>query len=200
MPLSPGGSTTNTFVTAACRADDYKSQLGTGTWHYIDLPISPDGTSHANFVPPSFDVVQAINQCIATLQSGSATPARQAVSLRYLIHCVADIQQPLRCTAAFFAAQPNGDAGGNGFTITGTWSNPHPLNTLFVVKLSPFRPANDDFGFSWNSVSGAVYHLKRTEDPARPNWNPLTDVTATGSPTTFQESAVNGRRFYRIRK
>lgn len=299
VPVSPGGTATNTFVTAACWADDYRNELGTPTWHYINFPISLDGTSYAHFVPPPFDVVQAIHQCIATLQDGSATPAQQAMSLRYLIHCVGDVQQPLHCTTAFSAAQPNGDAGGNGFTVTGTWSNLHSLwdagggyltdslprplnassrttlnnkvaaieaahpyvrggdalpdpmawalegrdlalavtyagitrnaspsaaylqkartstearlalggqrladllNTLMAVKLSPFHAANGDFGFSWNTVPGTVYHLEWTPDPALPSWNPLTDFTAAGSTASFQEPAVQGRRFYRIRR
>jgi S1/P1 Nuclease len=127
VPLSPGGTTTNTFVTAACWADDFKSQLGTGNWHYIDLPFSLDGTSFANFIPEPFDLVKAVNQCIATLQNPTATQTAHAMSLRYLIHLIGDIQQPLHCSDAFFAAQPNGDAGGNGFNLTGTWSNLHSL-------------------------------------------------------------------------
>jgi len=127
VPLTYASSATNTFVTAACWADDFKSQLGTGTSHYIDLPVSLDGTPFAGFVPEPFDVVQAIGQCLAILQRGSATQAEQAACLRYLIHLLGDIQQPLHCSTAFFAAQPNGDAGGNGFRITGTWSNLHSL-------------------------------------------------------------------------
>jgi hypothetical protein len=114
-------------VTAACWADDYKSQLNTGTWHYIDLPFSLDGTSTNGFVPASFNFVQAINVAISTLQSSSGSQSNQAVSLRYLLHFVGDIQQPLHCSDAFFASQPNGDAGGNGFYINGTWNNVHSL-------------------------------------------------------------------------
>jgi hypothetical protein len=114
-------------VTAAVWADDYKSQLGSGIWHYIDLPFSLDGTSTNGFVPASFDVVKAINLSITTLQSSSATQSNQAVSLRYLLHFVGDIQQPLHSSDAFYASQPNGDAGGNGFYITGTWNNLHSL-------------------------------------------------------------------------
>jgi hypothetical protein len=127
VPLAYGGNSTSNFVTAACWADDYKGQLSTGTWHYIDLPFSLDGTSANSFVPAPFDVVQAINLSIATLQSSTATPSNQAVSLRYLIHFVGDIQQPLHSSDAFFASQPNGDAGGNGFYINGTWNNLHSL-------------------------------------------------------------------------
>lgn len=127
VPLTYSSSGTASFITASVWADDFRSQLGSSTWHYIDLPISLDGTSYANFVPPAFDVVQAINLCISTLQSDTAVETDQAVSLRYLLHFIADIQQPLHCSAAFFASKPNGDAGGNGFRITGTWTNLHSL-------------------------------------------------------------------------
>jgi hypothetical protein len=43
VPLAYGGNSTSNFVTAACWADDYKSQLNTGTGHYIDLPFSRYG-------------------------------------------------------------------------------------------------------------------------------------------------------------
>src|ERR1019366_4832246 len=112
-PVTPGGSSTSTFVTAAVWADDYKSQLGSSIWHYIDLPFSLDGTSTNSFVPASFHVVQAINLSIATLQNSSASQSNQAVSLRYLLHFVGDIQQPLHAPDAFFASQPHGDGGGN---------------------------------------------------------------------------------------
>ena len=127
VPLAYGRNSTSNFVTAAVWADDYKSQLGSGIWHYIDLPFSLDGTSTNGFVPASFDVVQAINLSIATLQTSSATQSNQAVSLRYLLHFVGDIQQPLHASDAFFASQPNGDGGGNGFYISGTWNNLHSL-------------------------------------------------------------------------
>jgi hypothetical protein len=127
VPLQYASAGTSNFVTAAVWADEFKSQLGSGTWHYIDLPFSLDGTSTNGFVPASFDAVQAINQAIVTLGSGTSTQIDQATSLRYLLHLVGDIQQPLHCSDAFFASQPHGDAGGNGFYITGTWNNLHSL-------------------------------------------------------------------------
>ena len=127
VPLTYGGNSTSNFVTAACWADDYKSQLGTGIWHYINLPFSLDGTSTNNLAPSAFDVVQAINLSIATLLNSGAAQTEQAPSLRYLIHFVGDIQQPLHCADAFFASEPNGDEGGNAFAIQGSWSNLHSL-------------------------------------------------------------------------
>lgn len=128
VPLTYTSTGTSNFVTAAVWADDFKSPLGTGIWHYIDLPFSLDGTSTSGVVADSFDVVRAINLCIATLQDPSATQSNQAVSLRYLLHFVGDIQQPLHCSTAVSAALPGGDAGGNGFSVGGgIWSNLHSL-------------------------------------------------------------------------
>lgn len=127
VPLTYGGSSTSSFVTAATWADAYKSQLGTGIWHYIDLPFSLDGTSTAGVSVASFDVVRAINLCVSNLQCSSVSLSNQAVSLRYLIHFVGDIQQPLHASTAVTAALPGGDSGGNDFTLKGTWSELHAL-------------------------------------------------------------------------
>jgi hypothetical protein len=101
--------------------------LGTGIWHYIDIPISLDGTPTTGVPPDAFDVVRAIRQCIATLQDPTAGQVTQAICLRYVIHFVGDIQQPLHCSTAVTAALPGGDAGGNDFDLKGTWSELHAL-------------------------------------------------------------------------
>ena len=127
VTLSYASSRTSNFVTAACWADDYKSQLGSGIWHYIDLPFSLDGTSTAGAVPDSTNVVWAINQCIAVLSNSRSSQTDQATYLRYLLHFVGDVHQPLHSSTAVSAAHPTGDAGGNAFYLNGTWSNLHYL-------------------------------------------------------------------------
>lgn len=128
VPLANASAGTSNFVTAAVWADDFRSQLGTGGSHFINLPLSLDGTSTNGFTPPAFDVVKAINQSIAVLQDPTAALTNQATHLRYLLHFVGDIQQPLHCVTAMSSATPNGDAGGNGFTFSGgSWGNLHFL-------------------------------------------------------------------------
>ncbi len=129
LPVTYSSNYNSTFVTAACWADDIKSfTTAYSTWHYIDLPFSLDGTSTNGVVPAVFDVVQALQQNIASLQSTNATATDQATHLRFLLHFVGDIQQPLHCSTAVRSAQPGGDAGGNSFSLTGgTWSNLHSL-------------------------------------------------------------------------
>ena len=127
VPLAYGSSGNNTFVTAACWADDYKTSLNTANWHYIDLPFSLDGTSTNGVAPESFDVVRALNLCISNLLDNASPATNQATYLRYLLHFVGDIHQPLHASTAVFASRPAGDAGGNGFNITGQWNNLHSL-------------------------------------------------------------------------
>ena len=127
VPVQYAGSGNSNFVTAACWADDIKSSTSAyNIWHYIDIPFG-DSAYTNNVGAASFDVVLAINQCIAVLQNPTASVSNQAMSLRFLLHFVGDIHQPLHCTTAVSSAHPTGDAGGNGFSLLGNWSNLHSL-------------------------------------------------------------------------
>jgi len=117
---------TSNFVTAAVWADDFRTALGTASWHFINFRLGLD-TPTNGVAPASFDVVRAINTNIAVLQNSSAGISNQAAHLRYLLHFVGDVHQPLHCVTAISSVTPNGDAGGNGFAITGDWSNLHSL-------------------------------------------------------------------------
>jgi hypothetical protein len=119
---------TSNFVTAAVWADDFKTPLGTGPYHYIDIPFSLDGTSTSGVPATVSNVVQGLNTCIAGLQNPTLDQTNKAMHLRYLLHYVGDIQQPLHCSTAVSAAHTGGDAGGNIFSLTGAiWSNLHSL-------------------------------------------------------------------------
>ena len=86
-------------------------------WHYIDRGYAADET-----VPQSFDshnVVWAINQAIHVLNSRRSTDGEKAIFLRFLIHFVGDIHQPLHCIDRYSVDFPQGDDGGNLFLIDG---------------------------------------------------------------------------------
>lgn len=149
-PVLYASSINNTFVTASVWADDLKSSTNTwNNWHFINIPFSLDGTPTNSFVPGSFDVVQAIRSNIMVLQNPSSTQSNRAFHLRLLLHFMGDIQQPLHCTAAISAATPNGDAGGNGFALTGGWGNLHSLwdsggNNLTDILPRPLSVASQN--------------------------------------------------------
>jgi hypothetical protein len=221
VPLTYADSKSTNFVTAAAWADDYKSQLGSSIWHYIDLPFSLDGTSTGSFVPASFDVVQAINLCITTLGSGTSAQTNQATYLRYLLHFVGDIQQPLHSSDAFFASQPNGDAGGNGFSISGTWNNLHslwdagggylsdsvsrPLSSASQTTLNnkvaaieadyPFRPNPGTIPnpMDWAQESSAIAQTNAYVGVTQ-NTTPSSGYLSRAQSTTEQRMALGGHR------
>jgi hypothetical protein len=142
-PVVYASSLNNNFVTASVWADDLKSSTNAwNNWHFINIPFSLDGTPTNGFVPAAMDVVKAIRTNIYYLQHPATTQSNRAFHLRMLLHFVGDMHQPLHCTTAISAATPNGDAGGNGFSVAGGWSNLHFLWDSGGERLqdSFFRP------------------------------------------------------------
>ena len=146
VQLQYASTASTNFITAASWADDFKSQLGTGTSHYIDLPLCinglavnnigtctgtcTDGVCTNNAPPEVPNIVTALNQYIATLQNPYAALTDRATAFRYVLHFTGDSTQPLHCSNGISTNHPpssGGDGGGNEFTIHGTWSSLHPL-------------------------------------------------------------------------
>jgi hypothetical protein len=128
FPVMNASNSNSNFVTSACWADDIKSFTSAfSSWHYIDIPFSLDGTSTNSFTIPSVNVAWAISNCVAALKNPNTSVSNQAMNLRFLIHFVGDIQQPLHDSTAMFGGDTGGDSGGNGFTLTNSYANLHSL-------------------------------------------------------------------------
>jgi hypothetical protein len=119
-----------TFITSACWADDL-SQFGVhafDSWHYIVIPYDPERILSKEQLlllkvkNDRCNLVWAIDECIETLTSPKSGPFEKAIMLRFFIHFVANIHQPLQCTTLFSKQFPNGDRGGKLFQIIGTHS------------------------------------------------------------------------------
>ena len=101
------------FVSSATWADDVKRAEGTGMWNYMDIPI---GLTHGDLRPYCQPVgplengnrtgciLSAIRDQLRMLHNGVL--ADRARALRYLIHLIGDLHQPLHVS-------DNGDGGGN---------------------------------------------------------------------------------------
>jgi hypothetical protein len=87
-------------------------------WHYYDQPWNPNGLPGVDPLPAE-NVVWAIGQAANTVGSPEATDFEKALMLRMLIHFVGDLHQPLHMTTRISLEHPQGDLGGNDFTITG---------------------------------------------------------------------------------
>ncbi|MDE3197555.1 MAG: S1/P1 nuclease [Acidobacteriota bacterium] len=102
---------------AATWADDIKNSQKTGVWHYVDIPLTVNGPgSLASWCPPIGPSVGGKDRpgCITSaleyewsILKDTGKPANErADGLRYVIHFVGDIHQPLHDS-------DNNDHGGN---------------------------------------------------------------------------------------
>ncbi len=123
---------TNTFVTCSVWADDYKSDADRA-WHYINIHFRKDGKPVTNKAPEE-NVVWAINKFRKVLGDLKASKEDRALALRYLVHFVGDIHQPMHGVAEDSGDHPEGDRGGNDFKIAPVegWSQ-RPLTNLHVL-------------------------------------------------------------------
>jgi hypothetical protein len=147
--LQVGGSPkTNDLITAACWADDTKNGTS-GLWHYINYHFRPDGQPSEN-IPLAENVVWAIRKFSETIQNAKAPDAEKADALRYLLHFVGDIHQPLHNVARDSTAAPAGDRGGNDFKL-----------------LAPegLRPAPRNLHFLWDMGAGLFVSIERPLTP-----------------------------------
>jgi hypothetical protein len=115
---------TDPMADASTWPDDIRTlRPETPPWHYLDIPL---GTSHqdiAKFCPlPESCVTQAINDQLAILRSPDIDPQKRADALRFLIHFVGDLHQPLHATT-------NNDQGGNCVPVAFFDALPQPRNS-----------------------------------------------------------------------
>jgi len=86
--------------------DDVRGEKKNGPWHYIDIPRgAPRGPLQA-YCGDDGCVTRAITEQAAILKDKNADAAKRADALRYVIHFVGDLHQPLHSTT-------NADEGGN---------------------------------------------------------------------------------------
>ena len=107
---------TEDLAEASTWADEMRSnpepfwQQTANPWHYVTVP---PGKAYAEVgAPPEGDAVTALQGFARTLRDKSATPEQQALALRFAVHVIADLQQPLH-------AGNGTDKGGN--TVRVRW-------------------------------------------------------------------------------
>jgi len=105
------------FVNAAHWADDLRPFSEFDSFkelHFIDTAFSTDGTALP--AVPTPNVVTALEDNVNILKTSTDKNA-QAQALRFIIHFVGDIHQPLHCATRVDSANPQGDRGGNQVSI-----------------------------------------------------------------------------------
>lgn len=126
-----GGTGLDAFVGSATWADDERSiDPKTAGWHFIDVPRGAPKGSIAGYCPESSGcITKAISDELAILRDPKASAASKADALRYVIHLVGDLHQPLHATT-------NDDEGGNCVPVAFFEQTPEETN----AERGTYRP------------------------------------------------------------
>jgi len=101
-----GGAARDALADAATWADDVRGERKNGPWHYIDIPRGSKRGALEPFCGKDGCVTQALAEQLAILKNKSVDAGKRADALRYVIHFVGDLHQPLHTIT-------NADEGGN---------------------------------------------------------------------------------------
>lgn len=95
------------FADSSTWADDERTiRPETGAWHYLDIPRGAAKADVSKFCAAEGCVTSAIEAQLAILRDMTASARARGDALRFLIHFVGDMHQPLHLTT-------NNDRGGN---------------------------------------------------------------------------------------
>jgi len=102
----------------------------TKPWHFVDIPDGEDyGTAEHSH---EGDIVTAITEMIAVIKSSTTTALEKENALKFIVHFVGDIHQPLH------VGRPD-DRGGNSTRVKfeGKSTNLHSVWDSAFIKKSP---------------------------------------------------------------
>jgi hypothetical protein len=117
------------FMESSTWADDERSrEPATAPWHFIDIPLGATHGPAQNFCGAGGCVLQAITDQLAILKEKNAPGIKRANALRFIIHFVGDLHQPLHGTS-------NNDRGGNCVPVKYFSRNPHARNNSYTPNL-----------------------------------------------------------------
>ena len=112
-----------TLASVASWADAVRpDRRETSTWHYINLPVTEKHGDWRKWCPETGCVAGIIPEMQRRLRSTTASRQEKAEALKFLVHFVGDVHQPLH-------AGDRGDRGGNDVAVVfaGRPSNLHAI-------------------------------------------------------------------------
>jgi hypothetical protein len=106
-----GGDARSKMEEASTWADYIRlTRPETAPWHYVNIELADGAYRPATQCPADNCVVAQIQKDVRILSNHQLTPAVRAEALRFLIHFVGDLHQPLHCS-------DNHDRGGNEVAV-----------------------------------------------------------------------------------
>jgi hypothetical protein len=194
LALEPG----ETLASISMWADERKSPA-TSAWHYVNFPRDTCQFETERDCPDGQCVVAALERQLAVLAS-SPTPERRLKALKYVVHLVGDLHQPLH-------AGYQDDRGGNSYTLQAFMQarNLHALwdgglvknlnldNTALTALVRQSMPQQEQSNLSLSQAAEESCRLVAT-----PGFYPARQVTERYvqqfTPVLLQRLAMAGAR------
>ena len=115
-------------------ADEIRSSRpGTAPWHYIDIPLDASAIDPARDCRNGDCLTAAIIRFVSVLRDNASSPEVKNEALKFVVHFVADLHQPLHCADSH-------NRGGNEVHVTflGETANLHNVwDTLLIERIDP---------------------------------------------------------------
>jgi hypothetical protein len=188
-----------TLASISTWADDYRrvpAGQSTGPWHYDNREVCESAESHVERCPDGACASRALEREIHILADQSAAPRQRNEALKWVVHLVGDIHQPLHETE-------NNDRGGNlvhvkFFGITEDVYGPLNLHgvwdTQIVDKLLAQTRGAKSVQSEWESGSIASWIAESHELGVRVTYGKLPKPLQCGQPPT--EALELGEDYY----
>jgi hypothetical protein len=145
------------------REDGGKSGRRTRRWHYVDFGLGSCVYEPARDCPGGDCVVAAIDRELLALSDRRRPDAERAEALKYLVHLVADVHQPLHST-------PRDDKGGLDFQVSwlGEGDNLHLVWDVRMLERELAIEGLDEAGYVHALESRAPLPADATLPSSRP--------------------------------
>ena len=166
-------------------ADAVRSQRReTAHWHYVDIPLEADGFDAARDCPSDDCVVAKLVEYTKAFADKSAAPAARLEALKWVVHFVGDIHQPLH-------AEDHDDKGGNTVRLSffGKETNLHAIWDGGIIEHALGLGLGPNYSFDHGTVQIDAQKLDAAINASdRATWAP---VGMTGHLTQMATSWAN---------
>jgi hypothetical protein len=126
-----GNALSDLMADASTWADDIRDDRKNGPWHYIDIPRGKHRGELDGYCGTEGCVTRAIEEQRAILKDKSADSLKRAEAIRYLIHFVGDMHQPVHTIS-------NADIGGTCVPVR--YLDYDPLPNLLHPEREDYSP------------------------------------------------------------
>ncbi|HEV2292258.1 MAG TPA: S1/P1 nuclease [Tepidisphaeraceae bacterium] len=169
-----------------------RERRSSAPWHYVNIPVDAQGYDPAKHGNGGENVIDAIERFAKVLADKKAQKEERVEALKFLVHFVGDLHQPLHC------ADRNGDKGGNArlvfFPGRKKAVSLHMVWDSLILPRSKGKQSVADYGDALNDriteEQAKAWAQGRPKDWAAECWQIAREVVYRGVPPAGDPPAI----------